>query len=272
MEMGDKTMAFERLTYTKSWKNPRDFPTYEPDEGTVRADLQQLHDEARDGINRLVDALNGASAASLLPISAVEGLAAQTVQEAIEEVFAAVISAAAAKIVNGSVSREKLEQTLLERIYGGRVWASMGAPTPADNPNTDFPVGQLWLRPAMTLENLTSDAWTVDGGTVEETDGGWLFTTDGSQDYVKAVQTAVSGGVPGQQVLIRLALGALSEHFEEVSLYLNGMETELEEAESMRRSWMPQADWKSSFWDSCTMPKRALTWRSQGLLQSIMMR
>ena len=41
-------MAFERLNFTKSWENPADFPTYEPDENRVRADVQCLHNEARD--------------------------------------------------------------------------------------------------------------------------------------------------------------------------------------------------------------------------------
>ena len=48
-------MAFEPLEFTKSWENSDDFPTYEPDERQVRADLQQLHDETRDGLNRLID-------------------------------------------------------------------------------------------------------------------------------------------------------------------------------------------------------------------------
>lgn len=222
-------MAFERLSYTKSWKNAADFPAYEPNETQVRADLQCLHDEARDGINRLIDALNAANAAAQLPFAPVEGLTARTVQAAIEEVFGAVTDAAAAKIVNGSVSREKLEAALLKRVYGGRVWVSLDEPGEAHRPETDFPVGQLWLRPACTITNLAKEVWTVDGGTVEAKDDGWRFTTDGTRDYLTASQLFEAVGTAAQRVVIRLCLGALSSHLNEVKLYLNGMEYDAEE-------------------------------------------
>lgn len=224
-----ETMAFERFEFTKSWEDAAAFPAYEPDEAQVRADLQCLHDEARDGINRLIDALNSTAAAASLPITPVDGMTAQTVQAAIEEVFSSVSDAAAAKIVNGSVTKEKLEASLLKRIYGGRVQLSLNAPTAADNPGTDLPVGQLWLRPAMTVENLASDEWEVEGGTMETADGSTVFTTDGSQDFLKATQRLAVNGTPGQQVVIRLQLGELSSHLEDLCLYFNGLQTEPEE-------------------------------------------
>lgn len=46
-------MAFTQLQFTKDWKNPTDFPTYEPNEAQVRADIQQLYDEIRDYINEV---------------------------------------------------------------------------------------------------------------------------------------------------------------------------------------------------------------------------
>ena len=102
-------MAFERLEFTKSWENPQDFPTYEQSEAQVRADLQLLHEETRQGINRLVDALNDSAAAAQLPFSG-EGLKAETVQEAILETYAATKQAAAGQIVDGYVGKEKLSQ------------------------------------------------------------------------------------------------------------------------------------------------------------------
>ena len=36
----------EKLEFTKDWTDASDFPTYEPDEEQVRADLQLLHNEA----------------------------------------------------------------------------------------------------------------------------------------------------------------------------------------------------------------------------------
>ena len=72
-------MAFEPLKFTKSWENPQDFPTYEPDETQVRADLQLLHEETRLGVNRLIEALNSSGAAAMLPFRPEEGLTAETV-------------------------------------------------------------------------------------------------------------------------------------------------------------------------------------------------
>ena len=46
--MADK---FEKLSFTKDWNNASDFPTYETNEAQVRADMQLLHDEAKDFIN-----------------------------------------------------------------------------------------------------------------------------------------------------------------------------------------------------------------------------
>lgn len=44
-------MALPGLQYTKSWLSPSDFPTDEPSEEQVRADMQLLHDETKGYIN-----------------------------------------------------------------------------------------------------------------------------------------------------------------------------------------------------------------------------
>lgn len=222
-------MSFERFEFTKTWLDAEAFPAYEPDEGKVRADLQSLHDEAKAGINRLIDALNDVSAAAQLPFAPVEGLDAETVQEAIEAVFGAVTDAAAAKIVDGSVTKGKLSAALLQRVYGGRVWMSMNEPTPQDDPDHDFPVGQLWLRPAMEAVDISDGAWTVEGGTLTQEEGGTAFISDGTEDYLKAVQTLENVGMPGDHVLLRLDCAA-SDGAQEPCLYINGVETEIEEA------------------------------------------
>ena len=90
-------MAFSTLTFTKSWENAADFPTYEENEQQVRADLQYLHDEMRDAFNALVARLNDAAVAGDLPIAPVEGLSAATVQEAIEETLAQIQNTAAGR-------------------------------------------------------------------------------------------------------------------------------------------------------------------------------
>ena len=222
-------MAFEQFAYSKSWKNPKDFPVYEPDEGRVRADLQLLHDEAADAINRLIAALNDPTAAAQIPFQPVEGLEAKTLQQAIEEVFGAVADAAAAKIVNGSVTKEKLAAALLRRVYGGRVWCSMNAPDAAHNPDTDFPVGQLWLRPGWSAENLAQEDWETAGGSAIQENGAWCFTTDGSADYMTASQLLQSVGKAGDPVLVHIQMGECSTSLQEMSLFLGGVEQTLED-------------------------------------------
>ena len=214
-------MAFETFEFSKNWKNPEDFPAYEPDEHQVRADLQLLHDEARDAINRLIASLSDPSAADNIPIR-VEGLEAENVRQAVEQVYAAVRDAAAGLIVDGSITKEKLEADLLERIYGGRVWISLNEPTEEQTPHTDFPVGQLWLRPGVTIENLAKEQWEVVGGSAVE-DG---FITDGSRDYLTASQLLQSVGKPGDQIIVCVR----SEAPENMSLFLNGIEYDMEEA------------------------------------------
>lgn len=61
----------EKLEFTKSWRNPADFPTYEPDEAKVREDMQALHDETRDFINNtVVEGFNQAQGATKQPDAA----------------------------------------------------------------------------------------------------------------------------------------------------------------------------------------------------------
>lgn len=110
-------MSFEKLTFTKNWENPTDFPTYETDEQQVRADLQLLHNEAKSALNRLIDALRDRQAAADLGFSA-DGLQASTVLDAIMEVYAAVQDTAAGAIPNGTVTADKLSADLLAVMNG----------------------------------------------------------------------------------------------------------------------------------------------------------
>jgi len=213
-------MAFERLEFTKSWENPADFPTYEQSEAQVRADLQLLHEETRQGVNRLVDALNDSSAAGMLPFAG-EGLEAKNVQAAILETLEATKKAAAGQIVNGTVTKEKLSQDVLDRCYGGRPWVSMDLPegqTPADG----FPVGQLWLRPAYDVRNLAGSAWTVTGGSVSAGDNGWTLTGSGQSAEAQLRQQLTDMGQAGDQVVVVLRQTERDSRITEMTLYLNG--------------------------------------------------
>ena len=222
-------MAFEPLEFTKNWENTEDFPTYEPDERQVRADLQWLHNETREGLNRLVAALNDPGAAAQLPFLPREGLTAETVQDAILEVYAATREAASGLLVDGTVTKQKLAAELLERVYGGKVWVSLDTPGAAQNPGADFPVGQLWLRPGFAVENLAGSVWTVSGCGTQTVGGGWKLITDGTMDTVTAVQILDGVGKAGEKVWVRLKVTELDDHLSELALYLNDVEHDLME-------------------------------------------
>ena len=44
-------IEFEKLRFSRDWKNASDFPTFEDDEAKVRADMQALHDETKEFLN-----------------------------------------------------------------------------------------------------------------------------------------------------------------------------------------------------------------------------
>lgn len=45
---------FDRLSFSKDWRNPADFATYEGEETKVREDMQFLYNEIRDFLNNLI--------------------------------------------------------------------------------------------------------------------------------------------------------------------------------------------------------------------------
>ena len=220
-------MAFLPLKFSKSWRNSQDFPTYEPDETQVRADMQLLHDETKDGFNKLVDALNDPSAAENLPFRPGQELKSATVQRAIEEVYAAAKKAAAGTILDHTIGKEKLTEALLQRIYGGRLWVSVEKPTAANSPETEFPVGQLWLRPAFTMTNLAKENWAVTGGTKEQVDGGWKLVVGGSTATMQATQTLTKVGSAGDRVAVYLDTRRHSTYLSELTISLNGLDQNL---------------------------------------------
>lgn len=75
-------MSLSKLTYTKDWNNPSDFPTFETRESKVRADIQLLYDEMKDAFNKLIDDLKAAE----VPFEATAAIQSTTVQAAIENV------------------------------------------------------------------------------------------------------------------------------------------------------------------------------------------
>lgn len=104
-------MALTQMTFDKVWTNPVDFPTYEPNEEQVRADMQYLFDKIKTFYN---NHLNNEFTAANMKFSPTPGeVEATNVQAAIEAVHNEVASLVLDELVlpNGSVTTEKLCQT-----------------------------------------------------------------------------------------------------------------------------------------------------------------
>lgn len=66
-------MAFTRFGFKKNWNNANDFATVVNDEARVRADMQALHDESKEGLNKLMGELEAPAAASSIGAKDYEG-------------------------------------------------------------------------------------------------------------------------------------------------------------------------------------------------------
>ena len=191
----------EKLEFSKDWTDADDFPTYEPDESQVRADLQLLHDEAKAAINALVEKLESAEFASHLAVSA-EGMAATNLAAALAELLATAKAAQAGTIVDGTVTEAKLAAALVQKINSIDVTYSMNAPTANETPGTGYQLGKLWLKPEFSIRNLASDHalatgadWTGENVTKEASGGTLVFSGTGDSQYgtAKAEFTVPAG-------------------------------------------------------------------------------
>ena len=214
-------MAFEFLEFTKSWTSEEDFPTYEPDENQVRQDLQFLHEETKNAFNRLIGKLNQKNVSGMLPFFS-GNLQADNVMDAIEEVYERAKQSSAGAVLDGTIGKAKLTAELLERVYGGSVWVAADLPGAEQNPEQDFPVGQMWLRPAFAVENRMGTNWTVSGGTSVVAADRWKLTADGSVAYLAARQTLTGLGQAGDRVLLALNPLELDDHLSALELKLGG--------------------------------------------------
>ena len=191
----------EKLEFSKDWTKAEDFPTYEPDESQVRADLQLLHNEAKAAINALVDKLESAEFASHLAVSA-EGMTATNLAAALAEILATAKAAQAGTIVDGTVTEAKLAAALVQKINSIDVTYSMNAPTANETPETGYQLGKLWLKPEFSIANLASDYalasgadWTGENVTKEASGGKLVFSGTGDSQYgtAKAEFTVPAG-------------------------------------------------------------------------------
>ena len=139
-----------------------DLPNSE--DGLSAQELKEKFDAAGLSIQKYInEKLIPALTAAQIPFANRNEINAETVQLAIEDVQRQIKDAAAGTIVNGSITKEKIASALLARIYGGLAWVSADTPGSMDNPDSDFPIGQVWLRPEFTVVNDAGNDWTCSG-------------------------------------------------------------------------------------------------------------
>ena len=250
----------EKLTFSKDWTNADDFPTYEPDESQVRADLQLLHDEAKAAINKLVEKLESAEFASHLAVST-EGMAATNLAAALAEILATAKSAQAGTIVDGSIAEGKLNAALREKINSIDVTYSMNAPTAKETPETGYQLGKLWLKPEFSISNLASDYalasgadWTGENVTKEVSGGKLICSGTGDSQYgtAKAEFTVPAG----HMVRVWLTAEETAGQFASLKAYLGSAEytltsgtqlvQEVTAGEDGKISIQVKADWSNT--------------------------
>lgn len=218
----------EKLEFSKDWTKAEDFPTYEPDESQVRADLQLLHNEAKAAINALVGKLESSEFASHLAVST-EGMAATNLAAALAEILATAKAAQAGTIVDGTVTEAKLAKALAEKINSIDVTYSMNAPTANETPETGYQLGKLWLKPEFSIANLASDYalasgadWTGENVTKEASGGKLVCSGTGDSQYGTAKAEFI---VPaGHTVRVWLTAEETAGQFASLKAYLGTTE------------------------------------------------
>ena len=98
-------MPLSKLTYTKDWRNPDDFPTYSSDETQIRADMQLLFDEACSALNKLIDDLD----ASEIPFAPTPEIQAADVRQALIAIQNQIAQIALGNLPDNSISSQKIK-------------------------------------------------------------------------------------------------------------------------------------------------------------------
>lgn len=192
-------------------------------EGLSAAELKAQFDKAGLSIQKFInEQLVPSVKAREIPFDATNEILAANIYDAILSVQSQVRDAAAAVLVNGSVTKEKLHSELLDRVYGGRPWVSIDTPDSADNVAADFPVGQLWLRPRFTVTNLATTAWTGTGCNVAASGHDLTITGTKTVASVKAVQTLANMGIAGDRVFVLFDTGSVDSEITGMTVNING--------------------------------------------------
>lgn len=191
-------------------------------DGLTAAELKAKFDEAPLAIQKWInEVLVPSIIASKIPFVGSTEIDADNVDSAIRAVHAQIRDAASGAIVNGSVTKEKLAEELLERTYGGRPWVSVDTPGSAQN-TADFPVGQIWLRPAFTVNNAAGTAWTATGCTTETETNKVTLTGNNTVTAANITQTIADLGQAGDRVYVLFGIGSKDSEITALTVALNG--------------------------------------------------
>lgn len=116
-------MGFKRFAFTRDWRNAKDFAAVVNDENQVRADMQALHDEAKEGLNALMAELETSGAAGLIGAvdSTDEAREGTTVQGALDKMAEAVAEVAqinAENLGSQNIALDKPGEDTLAKAFG----------------------------------------------------------------------------------------------------------------------------------------------------------
>lgn len=194
-------------------------------DGLTAAQLKAKFDEAPLAIQKwLNENLVPSLTAENIPFTATSEINAGNLAEAIQDVHTQVKDASSGSIVNGSVTTAKLSPELLERVYGGRPWVGLDIPGSAQNPNADFPIGQIWLRPAFTVVNAAGESWVTSGCTTAAAENRLTVTGNNTVQTVTAVQAMTGIGQDGDRVYVLLGIENKDSEISALTVSLNGNE------------------------------------------------
>lgn len=194
-------------------------------DGLSAAALKAKFDEAALAIqNWINEEFLPALKAENIPFAGSQQLAAENIQAAVELVFGQVRDAGTGAIVNGSVTKEKLAAELLERVFGGRVWVCLDAPTEDCVPAADFPIGQIWLKPGFTVENALKQNWVPSACTVEAKEQTVTVTGSGLVAQVSVAQTLAEVGQKGDRVCVLFDMADKDPEITQLTVSLGGNE------------------------------------------------
>lgn len=161
-----------------------------------------------------------------IPFTASEQLNADNVQDAIRFVFGQISDASSGTIANGSVTKEKLAAALIARVFGGRPWVSLDKPKTENNPASDFPVGQIWLKPGFSVVNAAGKNWTNTGCTTVTQNNETVVTGNGTVVQTDAVMNLSGIGQDGDRVYILFNIKDRDPEISSLTVSFNGGEEE----------------------------------------------